>query len=130
VLLRMLCWQPISAFGCQRGSLRQFSLVVITPGSTAIQPVAIRHRVETAIGINRPLATRKRIEIRIRAPVVVDVTVRIRLIVALHERAVMAVIGPHMMVALRVCGDHWRQQRKCEYCFLYGEREFSQGFHI
>ena len=61
---------------------------------------------ETAIGINGSLATRKRIDVRIRAPVIIDVPVRVSLIMTGHERAVVTVMWPHVMVALRVCGDH------------------------
>ena len=70
------------------------------------QSAAIRHRVEAAIGVDRSLATRKWIDVRIRAPVIIDVTVRVSLIMTGYECAVVAVIWPHIMVPLRVCGDH------------------------
>ena len=60
---------------------------------------------EAAIGLNRSLSSSEWIHVWVCAPIVVDVTVRIRLIVTLDECAVVAVIWPHIMVALRVSRD-------------------------
>ena len=85
---------------------------------------------EAAIGLNCSLSASERIHVRICAPIIVDVAIRIRLIVTLHECAVVAVIWLHIMVALCIGRNHRREQHECEDCFLHGECEFSQSFHI
>lgn len=62
---------------------------------------------QPSIGVNRPLVTCKRIDVRIRVPVIIDVTVRIRLIMWLHiGAAIAAVITASVVVPLRVGRDH------------------------
>ena len=102
VVLAADFWHPAASEVLSRQAL----LIVIPPGTTAAPSVAIRHRVEAAIGSNRPLSSSERIHVGICAQIIVDVTVRIRLVVTLHECAVVSVIRAHIMVPLRIGRDH------------------------
>ena len=75
--------------------------------ASAPRPGMRGHRMQST------LATGERVHVRICAPVIVEVAIRVRLIVTLHIGTVVRVVRSDIVVSLRVCRDHGRQQHKC-----------------
>jgi len=67
---------------------------------------------------NRALPARERVDIRIRAPIILETSIWIRLVVVRHIRPIGARVRPHVVVSLCAGDKRSRKQRKdCEHDF-------------